>query len=306
MPEHRDESGEFTERRAWYPSPKRPGSVIPTLSIIGSDIDHPECVCWDPRGAIVVGTEAGEVLWLDPENGAVRRSFDVGTGFVGGIALDGRGRAYACQLGERRVVRVDPADGSVETYSGGPLERPFVTPNYPVFDHSGRLYVSDSGDWGADDGRIVIIEPDRTARPGSDEPAAFTNGMALSPDGATLYVAESSLPGVSRLPVGGDGSLGPRELVVELPRSVPDGLAFLEDGRLLISCYRPDLVYLWDGSRAEVLVEDWTGLELSAPTNVAFGGPDLDRLYAANLAANHVTRIEAGLRGAALPYPTIE
>ncbi len=276
-----------------------------TLSTIGSEIDHPEGVCWDPRGQIVVGTEAGRVLWLDPETGAVQRTFDVGTGFVGGIALDARGRAYACDLGERRVVRIDPSNGTVETYSSGPDSAAFVTPNYPVFDRSGRLYVSDSGDWGKDDGRVVIVDSSGSARIGSSEPAGFTNGLAISPDGAHLYVVESTLPGVSRLPLEADGSMGPREPVVNLPRTVPDGLAFTDDGRLLISCYRPDAVYIWDGSSVEVLAEDWTGLDLSAPTNVAFGGPALDRLYSANLGGGHVTLIDAGLRGAPLHYPDI-
>lgn len=276
-----------------------------TLSTIGSGIDHPEGVCWDPRGAIVVGTEAGLVLWLDPQSGAVERSFDIGGGFVGGIALDAGGRAYACDIGERRVVRIDPGVGSVETYSHGPDGAAFVVPNYPVFDKSGRLYVSDSGDWGKDNGRVAVIDASGSARVVSNEPSGFTNGLAISPDGKYLYVVESTLPGISRLPLLDDGSTGSREIVVDLPRNVPDGLAFTGDGKLLISCYRPDLVYMWDGTTAEILAEDWTGLELSAPTNVAFGGPALDRLYAANLGGGHVTLIEAGLRGAPLHYPDI-
>lgn len=275
------------------------------LTIVGAGIDHPEGVCWDPRGAIVVGTEAGSVLWLDPQHGSVRRSFDVGGGFIGGIALDSQGRAYACDIGQHRVVRIDPSGGLVETYSTGPGDAALVTPNYPVFDSSGRLYVSDSGEWGANDGRVIVVERSGVATVASAEASGFTNGLAISPDGAFLYAVESTLPGISRLPLAVDGSLGPREVVVEMPRTVPDGLAFANDGRLLISCYRPDTIYLWDGSTNVVLADDWTGLELSAPTNVAFGGADLDQLYSANLAANHVTLIDAGLTGAPLHYPDL-
>jgi gluconolactonase len=90
-----------------------------------------------------------------------------------------------------------------------------------------------------------------------------------------------------------------------MPRTVPDGLAFVDDGRLLISCYRPDSVYLWDANELTVVAEDWEAVNLIAPTNVAFGGPHLDRLYAANLHGNHVSLIDAGLRGAPLVYPEI-
>jgi len=275
------------------------------LSTIGSGIDHPEGVCWDPRGALVVGTEAGRVLWLDPDSGSIERSFDTGNGFIGGIALDAQGRAYACDVGEHRVLRIDASSGTVETYSTGPDGATFAIPNYPVFDRSGRLYVSDSGEWGESDGRVVIIEPSGAASVGSTEASAFTNGLAISPDGAYLYVVESTLPGISRLPIGDDGALGSRQIVVEMPRTVPDGVAFTSDGGLLISCYRPDAVFLWDGSTNELLVEDWTGLELSAPTNVAFGGAELEKLYSANLGAYHVTVIHAGLAGAALHYPDL-
>jgi gluconolactonase len=275
------------------------------IRTLGANIDHPEGVCWDPSGAIVVGTEAGQVLWLDPDSGEVRLSVDVGGGgFIGGIALDARGRAYACDLGQGRVVRVDPASRSAETYSTGPVEDPFQVPNYPVFAASGHLFVSDSRDWGAENGLIVVVAPDGNARVGSREAAGFTNGMALSPDGNHLYVVESTPPRIVRLPVDGS-ALGPKEGVVEMPRTVPDGVAFANDGRLLISCYRPDAIYVWDGDELRVLAEDWTGLDLSAPTNVAFGGPGLDRLFTANLAANHVSVVDAGMVGAPLHYPDI-
>jgi len=277
-----------------------------SLSTIGSGIDHPEGVCWDPAGSIVVGTEAGGLMWLDPGSGAVQRSFRIGVGLVAGIAIDGRGRAYACDVPGRRVARVDPHSGAIETWSGGPDARPLATPNYPVFAADGTLYVSDSGTWGADSGCVVAVDTQQQARILSTATPSYTNGMALHPDGRYLYVVESSLPGISRLPLLADGTAGPRELVVEMPRCVPDGIAFTADGTLLIACYRPDAVYRWDGRTLDVLVEDWTGLVLSAPTNVCFIGDAADELVSANLAGWHITRIGAGLTGARLHYPLID
>ena len=275
------------------------------LSTIGSGLDHPEGICWDPAGSIVVGTEAGALLWLDPEDGSVQRQVQVGTGLIAGIAIDGDGRAYACDVPGGRVARVDPRADLVETFTTGPADRPLVTPNYPVFGADGRFYVSDSGRWGAGDGRVVVVDPDGTSRTLSTEPSAYTNGLALAPDGVHLYVVESALPGISRLPLRPDGTAGPRELVVEMPRTVPDGIAFTADGMLLISCYRPDTVHTWDGEALGTLVEDWSGLALSAPTNIAFIGPGRDQLVSSNLAGWHLTRIDAGLVGGPMHHPRI-
>lgn len=277
-----------------------------SLLTIGSGIDHPEGVCWDPAGFIVVGTEAGALLWLDPDSGQVMRTVDVGSGLMAGIAMDGQGRAYVCDVPGHRVARVDPISRKVETYSRGSPDRSFATPNFPVFGPDGRLYVSDSGTWGANDGWVAVIEAGGVTRLLSSQPSAFTNGLAISPDGSFLYVVESSLPGVSRLRLLPDGRAGPREMVVEMPRHVPDGLAFTAAGSLLISCYRPDVIYTWNDHELAVLAEDWTGLVLSAPTNVAFIGAGLDVLVSANLAGWHLTRIEAGLEGASLHYPHMD
>lgn len=93
--------------------------------------------------------------------------------------------------------------------------------------------------------------------------------------------------------------------MVETPRTVPDGIAFASDGTLLITCYRPDAVYTWDGTTLGTLVEDWTGLVLSAPTNIAFIGPDRDVLVSSNLAGWHLTRIDAGLVGGPMHHPRV-
>ncbi len=277
------------------------------MTMLGADIDHPECVAWDPvTGSIVCGTESGEVLWLDPADGAVRDRVRAGEGFIGGLALDAAGRVYACDAAGHRVVRVDRRNGSAVTWSGGARGAPFALPNYPVFDDAGRLWVSDSGDWGEQNGRVIVVPAGGgDGAVASTEANGFTNGMALSPDGDWLWVAESTPPLLSRARIRDDGTLGPREIVVEMPRTVPDGLAFTTDGLLLIACYRPDAVLAWDGRALDTLAEDWTAVLLCAPTNVAFGGADLATLWSANLGAGYVTRIDAGLRGAPLRYPVI-
>jgi gluconolactonase len=57
--------------------------------------------------------------------------------------------------------------------------------------------------------------------------------------------------------------------------------------------------------RAEILVEDETSVDLSSPTNLAFGDVELDLLVSANLGRWHLTKVDAGLRGSPLPRPVL-
>src|ERR671912_207625 len=81
-----------------------------------------------------------------------------------------------------QVLRVSPA-GEVLLYSGGAPGTALRTPNYPVFDAAGRLYVSDSGAWGQDDGLLFRVDPGGETQVVATVPCHFPNGLALAPDG---------------------------------------------------------------------------------------------------------------------------
>jgi gluconolactonase len=93
--------------------------------------------------------------------------------------------------------------------------------------------------------------------------------------------------------------------LTRLEGTVPDGLAFTADGGVLVACYRPDrIVHLDSSGRVEIVAEDPQGTLLGGPTNVAFAGPELDRLVCANLGRWHLSLVDSGLRGVPLHYPT--
>jgi gluconolactonase len=102
--------------------------------------------------------------------------------------------------------------------------------------------------------------------------------------------------------VAGDGVA---ETVVELPGTVPDGLAFTADGGVLISLYRPDRILLLDAAGSlSIVADDPQGTLIAAPTNVCFVGSRLDRLVSANLGRWHLTDYgDVGLVGAAVHRP---
>jgi len=194
-------------------------------------------------------------------------------------------------------LRIDVETGEVEDISAG-RGLQLVAPNYLAFAPDGTLYFTDSGNWGDDDGRLLALPPSNGPAQIIAEGLAFANGIALGATGDTLFVVESSTPGVSEVSLSGSDR-GKRSRIIEMPETVPDGIAVCRDGSLVIACYRPDTVYGWSSeSGLSVIASDFTGLSLSAPTNVVFAGKTRDRLVTANLAGYHLTEvIDAGRQG---------
>ena len=94
---------------------------------------------------------------------------------------------------------------------------------------------------------------------------------------------------------------------MELPRQVPDGLAFDVAGDLYISLYNPNIVYrLTTSSELITLYDDWEQLMLVAPTNIAFGGADMRTLIIAAICGWAVHTAPMPVAGLPVRYPKIE
>lgn len=271
-----------------------------TAEVLVDGLDHPEGVAYDHRsGVLYAGGEDGQVYAVDPQ----RKTFlEIARtpGFVLGLAVDGRGRIVVCDAEDAALWVIDPGLPSRRLLDRVD-DRQIVMPNYPAFGPDGTLYVSDSGRWKEDDGAVVAVEPDGAAYVVDRTLARFTNGCAVTPDGAELWVVQSLGPDVSRIDLRNGGS---PERVVRLDGTVPDGIAFTEDGGAVISCYRPDRIYHLDrDGHLEVIAEDPEGTLLAAPTNICFIGADRDRMVSANLGRWHLTLLEVGLVGVAPHAP---
>lgn len=276
---------------------------IEAFAPFADGLDHPEGVACGPEGEIYAGGEAGQIYRVDPD-GSFREIANTG-GFVLGLCLDADQNIYACDSVHHAVMRISRV-GEVSAYSSGTPDRQMRTPNSPVFDAAGNLYVSDSGGWKNYQGCIFRVRPGGETDVLSDSINAFPNGLALHPDGTHLYVVLSQLPGVVRVLLKEDGGIGEPETVVELPHNVPDGLAFDEEHNLYISCYTPDIIYrVTPAGDLAVAASDWESVTFATPTNIAFCGPDRRTLVVASLSRWHLAKGHMPVAGARLNYPRI-
>lgn len=274
---------------------------LEAFTTFATGLDHPEGIAVGEDGTVYAGGEAGQVYRIGPD-GSPLEIASTG-GFLYGLALDGTGTVYACDSGNACVQRV-AADGALSTYSSGTSERPMRVPNFAAFDETGALYVTDSGEWGADDGLVYRIAPGGSTTVWNDAVSRFPNGCCLVADGSALLVVESRGRAVVRIPINEDGSAGRAEMVADLSGSQPDGIALAADGTMFVGCYRPDRIWRIppDGDAA-IWADDEDGIVLNQPANVAFAGPDRDRLVVSSLGGWSLVAADPGVNGLRLRYP---
>jgi gluconolactonase len=268
-----------------------------------AEVTRLEGIACGPDGKLYGGDDAGRIFRIEPD-GSGAAEIARTDGWALGLACDGTGHLYVCTSGPEAVVRVNLSTGAADVWSDSIEGRPYTLPNYPAFAPDGTLYVSDSGPETPGDlsGRVVAVPPgggDATVVAGGFD---YSNGIALSADAQTLYVVETfDNPGIAALSLA-DGT---HRRHVDLPRTVPDGVAVCDDGGLVVSCFQPNQIYRVPpgGGTAELVLDDWRGLQTLTPSNVAFYGPGGSRMAIASLAGWRVSWAETPWRGLPLKYP---
>ena len=136
----------------------------------------------------------------------------------------------------------------------------------PLFEEEGRE--PQSGD-------LYLIDLDGSARKVAED-IVMTNGLAFSPDGRTLYHADTGRQHIISYDVATDGSLGPKRVFIDGDDTSPDGMAVTEDGRLWVALGSGGAVAVYqpDGSLDQMI-------EFPQPmcASLCFGGDDLRDLY---------------------------
>src|SRR5215471_3948021 len=141
------------------------------------------------------------------------------------------GRLLIVSGGDGLLLRREP-DGSLVTHAAltGLAQYKW---NEIVVDGRGNAYVNNTGfdfPGGAfAPGSIAIVTPDGAARQVADG-VAFPNGMVVTPDNATLILAESYGKKLTAFDIAADGGLSNRRVWANLGDGVPDGICTDTDG----------------------------------------------------------------------------
>jgi len=239
-----------------------------------------------PANAVYKWTPDGQVSdFLKP---VFEEDYEEGR-FVGsnGLLLDPDGNLVLCEHGGRRISRMG-GEGSrttiVDKYKGGKLN----SPNDAIFHSDGSLYFTDPP-YGfvqqdddpskelefngifrlSPDGALVLLNRSQT-RP---------NGIGLSPNEKTLYVANSD-PNKKlwmSYVVNGDGTLGEGSVFFDASSStadgLPDGLTLDSQGNIYATGPGGVWIFTPEGKHLGTIQPEET------PANVTFGDSDGMTLY---------------------------
>lgn len=135
----------------------------------------------------------------------------------------------------------------------------------------------------------------------------MANGTAIDPDEDAVYVLESMRNDCLRITLKKDGTFGKPEIYARDFTALPDGMAFDVDRNLYITLpafvtrdglIPANIVIKVDtnGNWTE-LINDQSGTKTIFPTNCAFGGPELQDLYLANLEGDFISRVRTPFHG---------
>lgn len=145
---------------------------------------------------IPVGEDPGMIVRFDPQSRRVA-AFSVDSGKANGLIFDAEGYLLACEgsdQGGRRVSRWNVKTGERQTVVDRYQGKRFNAPNDLCLDRTGRIYFTDPRYLGSEPRElehraVYCIERDGKVHEVTHE-VSKPNGIALSPDGSTLYVAD--------------------------------------------------------------------------------------------------------------------
>lgn len=248
-----------------------------TWEPLAQGLRFPESPRWHDGHLWLSEKRAQRVVRLD--DGSPSTVVEV-PGDPGGLGWDPDGHLLVVSMGDRRVLRHRAGEAPDDLEEVADVAALTVGKcNDMVVDARGRCYVGDFGyDLGAGaapaPGVLVLVDENGDARVVAED-LGFPNGAVITPDEATLIVAESSAARLSAFAIADDGSLRDRRVFAALGTTVADGICLDASGAIwLADPLSAQVVRVADGG--EVLERLDTGEGAFA---CALGGDDGRMLF---------------------------
>lgn len=245
-----------------------------SIEKVGSGFQFTEGPVWSREGFLLFSDVPDNKIWkLGAEGKSVYRD---ATNGANGNTFDAQGRLYSCESKTRRVVRTGK-DGKLEVIADKFEGKRLNAPNDIVVRKDGHVYFTDPAFGAQAEGRdldyygIYHIPPR-----GPMELVAKTtgrpNGIALSPNGRLLYVADSDDRLLRVFDVAANGKAANERVLVKGIDGPPDGIRTDEKGNIWVTCNNVS-VYAPDGKFVGKIDFPET------PRNLTFGEGDFGTLY---------------------------
>lgn len=266
---------------------------------VAKDLHFAEGPVWSYDGFLVFSdTVVDKLRRLTP--GSADVVFADRAGGAMGNAYDVEGRLYTCEFRERRVTRT-LKNGKIEVLAARFEGKRFNAPNDVVVRRDGQVYFTDPAFGAQQDKRELDFYGIYHVTPKGELEAIAKwktrpNGIALSPNGRTLYVADSDSRNVRAYDLDGKGIASKERIVVDKITGVPGGLRTDEKGNLYVAANRVYVYALSNNNPAKLLGEIPVA---ETPSNIAFGDADMETLYIT--ARTSIYRVRLGVKGS-LPY----
>lgn len=209
-----------------------------------------------------------------------------------GMTLDVQGRLYMCEWQSRRLTRLDKK-GNLEVLAEKWEGKKLNAPNDVVVRHDGQIYFTDPAFGNQNDTRELDFFGVYHIGPKGEmelvaKPKGRPNGIALSPNGKTLYVANSDEKNVRAYDLDKSGTATNERVLISNITGVPDGMRTDEKGNLYIAAKG---IFVYD-SAGKLLYDIKLG---ETPANCAFGDADFQTLYIT--AQTSVYRVRLNVKG---------
>jgi gluconolactonase len=217
---------------------------------------------------------AGKILKFTPDG--TTEVFREDANGAAGNAFDTQGRLYTCETHSRRVTRTDKK-GRIEVLADRWDGKRLNAPHDLVVSKSGHVYFTDPAFGNQQDARELDFYGVYHIAPKGQlsviaKPAGRPAGIALSPNGRILYVANSDDRNIRAYDVDRDGEVSNERVAISKIDGIPLGIRAAENGTLYVAS-KGIAVYSPEGKLLATIPVAET------PSNCAFGDADLQTLY---------------------------